>query len=282
MMATDYAAGALHYCSQLLQIPTIVALLALGAFMLFCIGWIIVEYFTERRYFKVNGRSVIAAIRSSDYSRIVHIIAAAPIPSRLAAALLNVAGNMGLPDEELFALSQMEIARADARYQRRLHLTETTAKISPMLGLMGTLIPLGPGLMALGQGDVNTLSQSLLIAFDTTVMGLVSAIISLIVSRIRRTWYGQYASAMQSLMACILEEASHARDEGVALQFGYCGNTDLDLEDLRAEVSPEETQSFTLGYCDSSKPVVAGDAFGEGCDGGFAGCDGGNRGDGRR
>lgn len=38
-----------------------------------------------------------------------------------------------------------------------------------MLGLLGTLIPLGPGIIALGQGDTQTLSTSLLTAFDTTI-----------------------------------------------------------------------------------------------------------------
>lgn len=48
------------------------------------------------------------------------------------------------------------------------------AKLSPMLGLMGTLIPLGPGLAALGDGDVKILSTAMSVAFDTTVLGLLS------------------------------------------------------------------------------------------------------------
>ena len=58
-----------------------------------------------------------------------------------------------------------------------------------MFGLMGTLIPLGPGLIALGQGDTKTLSDSLLIAFDTTIAGLVAGAIAYVVSGIRKSWY---------------------------------------------------------------------------------------------
>ena len=80
------------------------------------------------------------------------------------------------------------------------------AKIGPMLGLMGTLIPLGPGIIALGQGDTFTLSNSLLIAFDTTVAGLVCALIALVICTIRKIWYRNDMSILETLMECILEE----------------------------------------------------------------------------
>lgn len=41
-------------------------------------------------------------------------------------------------------------------------------QLGPILGLLGTLIPLGPGLAALGSGDIVTLAEALTVAFDTT------------------------------------------------------------------------------------------------------------------
>ena len=75
-----------------------------------------------------------------------------------------------------------------------------------MFGLMGTLIPLGPGLIALGQGDTKTLSSSLLIAIDTTVAGLISAAVSYIISSVRNRWYEEYMVNLETVMECILEE----------------------------------------------------------------------------
>ena len=46
-------------------------------------------------------------------------------------------------------------------------------QLGPILGLLGTLIPLGLGLAALGSGDIVTLAEALTVAFDTTVTGLV-------------------------------------------------------------------------------------------------------------
>ena len=96
-------------------------------------------------------------------------------------------------------------------YDRRLKISDVIAKIGPMLGLLGTLIPLGPGIIALGQGDTITLSSSLLTAFDTTIMGLIAAAVAIVISTIRSRWYANYMSVLETLMECILEvEKKHA------------------------------------------------------------------------
>ena len=41
-----------------------------------------------------------------------------------------------------------------------------------MLGLMGTLIPMGPALVGLAAGDIATMAENLQVAFSTTVIGL--------------------------------------------------------------------------------------------------------------
>ena len=80
----------------------------------------------------------------------------------------------------------------------------------PMFGLLGTLIPLGPGLIALGQGDTKTLSASLLIAFDTTIAGLISGAVAFVITSIRKRWYDSYLVSMETLMEAILDKQSLA------------------------------------------------------------------------
>lgn len=67
----------------------------------------------------------------------------------------------------------------------------TIARIGPMLGLAGTLIPLGPGLVSLARGDVATLANQLVIAFSTTVVGLLVGIIAYVSAQLRRRWYAR-------------------------------------------------------------------------------------------
>jgi len=61
-------------------------------------------------------------------------------------------------------------------------------RIGPSLGLIGTLIPMGTGLAALGQGDMTKLSSDLVIAFTTTVVGLAVGITAYFFYTIKRRW----------------------------------------------------------------------------------------------
>ena len=103
-----------------------------------------------------------------------------------------------------FAANLLE--REQSHYDHILKCTELVSKLAPMLGLLGTLIPLGPGIIALGQGDTQTLSTSLLTAFDTTIAGLCAAAVCLVVTTLRKRWYGGYMADLETLMDCVCEE----------------------------------------------------------------------------
>lgn len=70
-------------------------------------------------------------------------------------------------------------------------------RVGPMLGLMGTLIPLGPALLGLAQGDIKQLSDNLVIAFTTTVVGIVVGGICYGAATIRTRWYRQDLSDLE-------------------------------------------------------------------------------------
>lgn len=72
---------------------------------------------------------------------------------------------------------------------KRLERVDLLARSGPILGLMGTLIPLGPGLTALGEGNLDILATALAVAFDTTVLGLLIGLVAYILGRVRRRWY---------------------------------------------------------------------------------------------
>ncbi|TFH87954.1 flagellar motor protein MotA [Billgrantia azerbaijanica] len=88
--------------------------------------------------------------------------------------------------------------RLAARARRAIDRADLLARIGPMLGLMGTLIPLGPGLAALGNGQLDVLAQAVTVAFNTTVMGLLIGILGFLLGRLRRRWYD---AAMATLEA---------------------------------------------------------------------------------
>lgn len=83
--------------------------------------------------------------------------------------------------------------------RRRIERADILGRVGPMLGLMGTLIPLGPGLAAMSRGDFKTLAEAVTIAFDTTVMGLLIGIIGFMLSRLRRRWYDEVLDTMETI-----------------------------------------------------------------------------------
>ena len=91
----------------------------------------------------------------------------------------------------LNAYRQGSLARFERYAAQRLERNDLLARCGPILGLMGTLIPLGPGLSALGAGNLDILATALTVAFDTTVVGLLVGLIAYTMGRIRRRWYEQ-------------------------------------------------------------------------------------------
>ncbi len=82
--------------------------------------------------------------------------------------------------------------------RRRIERADILTRVSPMLGLMGTLIPLGPGLAGLGQGDLSILTTAVTVAFDTTVLGLLTGIVGFVLGRFRRRWYDEMIASVAS------------------------------------------------------------------------------------
>lgn len=208
-MFSKFLNDSMHTITHGLQVPTVIVLLLLTLITLIILGSIFVEFFTERKALKANIPALMAAINGRTMDEISALIEESQILKYQKKALQELIKYSYLPDEELEAIAKKLLAQTEDRFNRIINYTDLIARVAPMFGLMGTLIPLGPGLIALGQGDTKTLSDSLLIAFDTTILGLVCAAISYIISKIRNRWYEDYMVSLEGIMECILEEAKN-------------------------------------------------------------------------
>jgi biopolymer transport protein ExbB/TolQ len=106
------------------------------------------------------------------------------------------------------------------RYDIIVKTSDMAARITPMLGLLGSLIPLGPGILALSTGDTATLSASLTTAFDTTSMGLMEAAVFMLISAVRTRWYKDYMLSFDAVMEAVVEIVGGELDE---TQEPFCG-----------------------------------------------------------
>ncbi len=202
----SFASKAMRAIAASMELPVIILLLIIVAASVFMIGWIITEFFTERRLLKAKMPALVDNLnRTSDDEDIRMCIASSQLLRRQKAALTELTNHPKITPLMRESLAVRLIQQESDFYDRRLKISDVIAKIGPMLGLLGTLIPLGPGIIALGQGDTITLSSSLLTAFDTTIMGLIAAAVAIIISTIRSRWYANYMSVLETLMECILE-----------------------------------------------------------------------------
>ena len=189
--------------SGALEVPVVALLVLFLLAAVALVGWLISEYCTERRHLKVALPALMEQLRTADDREAV--IEQSGLLRRQKDALLELLRHPDFTDATREALAVELLEREQDRYDNIVKLSELLARLAPMLGLLGTLIPLGPGIIALGQGDTYTLSTSLLTAFDTTIAGLVAAAFAIVVSSIRRRWYREYGSLLEALCTEVLE-----------------------------------------------------------------------------
>lgn len=72
------------------------------------------------------------------------------------------------------------LAETEIKIDKRLSRPRMLVKLGPMLGLMGTLIPMGPALTGLAAGDISSMAYNMEVAFATTVVGILIAAIGLV------------------------------------------------------------------------------------------------------
>ena len=202
----DFLSKAMRTIAESMKIPVIVLLLILVAVTVFMIGWVITEFFTERRHLRAKLPALVDRLNTTQNKvQVDRCIESSELLFRQKKALKELILHPDITPLMRESLAVRLLQEEQSFYDRRLKISDVIAKLGPMLGLLGTLIPLGPGIIALGQGDTITLSSSLLTAFDTTIMGLIAAAVAIVISTIRSRWYANYMSVLETLMECILE-----------------------------------------------------------------------------
>ncbi len=207
-MFSDFIKEMLRAIASSMQIPTILILLLLLAVSVIAMGSLLAEWFTEHRRMKAKIPQLIDSFHQVPLSQVDAAIDDSGLLKRQKAALKALTSRSNLPEHTREALARQLIFEEQSRYDKIVKWTDIITRIAPMFGLLGTLIPLGPGLIALGQGDTKTLSASLLIAFDTTIAGLLSGAVAFVISSIRKRWYDSYLVSMETLMEAILDKQS--------------------------------------------------------------------------
>ncbi|MEN4006271.1 MAG: MotA/TolQ/ExbB proton channel family protein [Methanobacteriaceae archaeon] len=203
---SDMLAAALHVISQSLLIPVIVGLLVFMVYAITSFGGLISEY-SGRIHFDVGKvEKIIKDISNPGTPEyIMEMVEKSSLPRNHKEILIKIAGSGNISSKSREALARKLIESEELKIAKSLEKTDLVVRLGPTLGLMGTLIPMGPGLAALGAGDIAALAQAIIIAFDTTVVGLAAGGIALVISKVRRRWYEDNLSTLETLSESVLE-----------------------------------------------------------------------------
>ena len=206
VLGMDWLTGALDVISQGLAVPVLVILLILVVVSIVLLGGFIGE-FISRRNVSVNLiRDLIYDINNvSSIGGLNDVIGDSDIPFSQKNVLLEITSSKDLNGSSREALARKLFENEEEKTLDQLRKTDIITRVGPTLGLMGTLIPMGPGLAALGAGDINALASSLTVAFNTTIVGIGSGALCYVIGKIRSGWYDKYLSDLDALIDAVLD-----------------------------------------------------------------------------
>ncbi len=86
--------------------------------------------------------------------------------------------SVSLNEVEVYALKKLETVRIITR-------------LTPMLGLIATLIPMGPALVALSENNAYAMGEHLGVAFTAVTISLAAASLTFWVASVKKRWFAE-------------------------------------------------------------------------------------------
>jgi biopolymer transport protein ExbB/TolQ len=158
----------LSHIATALRVPVLIAAVVILVLCALECGRFAVEWWRRWRNRRFDLRQVVAeAVADPSHAAHYARYARSPITAR---AILAIAA---APPAERTLATERALVDYELAVERSLDRTRLLVRAGPAIGLMGTLIPLIPGLAALAGGDVGTLANDLRDAFGATVVGLL-------------------------------------------------------------------------------------------------------------
>lgn len=180
----QYISSILYWISTGLLVPVIVLLIYFFLRALVLVGSFFGQYLDLRK----TERFMKEEFKTLNSSNLPSFMERLPKKSRL---LLVVYLRQVWENRGNHALVEKLVGDFEIAADKDLAISKTLTKMGPMLGLMGTLIPMGPALVGLASGDIASMAYNMQVAFATTVVGLFSSAIGFATLQIKQRWYVQ-------------------------------------------------------------------------------------------
>ena len=204
----NYISNALFWISNGLMVPVIILLIFLFLRALLLIGSFFGQYLAIRRT-DANLRSPLRDLaKQKSTSQLADSINSMKDNSLVATYMKRL---IEAKDDK--PLAQRLLADFEIQADKDLAISKTLTKMGPTLGLMGTLIPMGPALVGLATGDIASMAYNMQVAFATTVIGLFSSAIGFITLQVKQRWYLQDLTNLEYVADLISQQQTNNKQE---------------------------------------------------------------------
>ncbi len=195
----DFINNTLYWLTTGMLVPVIVFLLFFFVRSLMMIGGLYGRYISRS---KVNVK-IRRGLDGASVDEFLAGLDAYPADNTLVTALKRISERRTSAP----ALDK-EIGDYEITADKELGKSKLLVKIGPMLGLMGTLIPMGPALTGLATGDVASMAQNMQVAFATTVVGIIIGAVGFITLQVAGRWWVDDMNILEYVAESLKEEAA--------------------------------------------------------------------------
>ena len=193
----NYITDILYWISSGLLVPVVLLLIFFFLRSLLLLGGFFSQYLTMRKS-GIMLQKEVKQLSSNNLSTLAERLPKGKLP--VVTCISKMLENRNSPAKVTFLLDEYE-----CMVERELETPKMFTKMGPMLGLMGTLIPMGPALVGLSSGDIASMAYNMQLAFATTVIGLFAGGIGFVVKAVKQRWYRR-DMGMLNYIADMLDE----------------------------------------------------------------------------
>lgn len=133
----------------------------------------------------------------------------------------------------------------DVAALKELETVRAVSRLAPMLGLIATMVPMGPALKSLSNGNIQGISDNLIVAFSAVIFGLVIASMTFWVASYKKRWLAVELVDIAGAIDQRKEAAAmRSTNENCATVTQSSNTNAVSMQDLQASTTAERNRSL--------------------------------------
>jgi biopolymer transport protein ExbB/TolQ len=216
MNIITYLQTILYSISSVLIYPVMILLICLLVMLIITMGKFFGEYIERRRYqVKHNVKELIENINNGKINEIIERVEeyGSGLPYNVRSYFIDIVQELKINSNDTDMRVEYLLQSKEQQMTKKLDKLRMLIRVGPSLGLMGTIIPMGSALAALSQGDIEKMSGSMIIAFSTTVVGLLIGIGAYFTSMLQNRWLNEDIKNIEYLTEGIMRKDEISKEK---------------------------------------------------------------------